>query len=134
MTSCPGNARRILGILKKSVSGVETCLGIRRLTFACSQRPLWRNTKNTYDYSVQVRNNLLPLSLKVLRHKERDTHSFYSGFFICPHLVRHLPKASASKRKSTIFPLGVQFSAQLTFFKIPKILRALPVRDVIHTC
>ena len=25
-----------------------------------------------------------PLSLKVLRHRERDTHSFYSGFFICP--------------------------------------------------
>ena len=27
---------------------------------------------------------LLPLSLKVLPHKERDTHSFYSCFFICP--------------------------------------------------
>ena len=40
----------------------------------------------------------------VLRYKVRDTHSFYSGFFICPppHLVRHLPKASASKRKSTL--------------------------------
>ena len=43
-----------------------------------------RNTKNTYDFLVQVRNFLLLLSLKVLRHKERDTHSFYSGFFICP--------------------------------------------------
>ena len=42
-----------------------------------------RNTKNTYDFFVQVRNFLLPLSLKVLRHKERDTHSFYSGFSIC---------------------------------------------------
>ena len=29
-------------ILKKSVSGVETCLGRRRLAFACSWRPLWR--------------------------------------------------------------------------------------------
>ena len=28
----------------------------------------------------------LPLSLKVLRHKERDTQSFYSGFLICPPL------------------------------------------------
>ena len=42
------------------------------------------NTKNTYDFSVQVRNFLLPLSIKVLRHKERDTHSFYSGFVIRP--------------------------------------------------
>ena len=29
-------------ILKNSVSGVETCLGRRRLAFACSRRPLWR--------------------------------------------------------------------------------------------
>ena len=27
------------GILKKSVSGIETCLGRRRLAFACSRRP-----------------------------------------------------------------------------------------------
>ena len=40
--------------------------------------------KNTYDFLVQVQNFLLPLSLKVLRHKERYTHSFYSGFSICP--------------------------------------------------
>ena len=40
--------------------------------------------KNTYDFLVQVRNFLLPLSLKVLRHKERDTHSFFSGFSISP--------------------------------------------------
>ena len=61
-----------------------------------------RKTRN--DFLVQVRKFLLPLSLKVLRHKEREAQSFYSGFFICPppHLVRHLPKASASKRKSTL--------------------------------
>ena len=41
-----------------------------------------RKTRN--DFSVQVRNFLLPLSLKVLRHKEREAQSFYSGFFICP--------------------------------------------------
>ena len=29
--------------------------------------------KNTYDFLVQVRNFLLPLSLKVFRHKKRDT-------------------------------------------------------------
>ena len=39
-----------------------------------------QNTKNTYDFLVQVRNFLLPLSLNVLWHKERDTHFFYSGF------------------------------------------------------
>ena len=41
MTSCTGSAcaRRILGILKKSVSWVKSCLGRRRLTFACSRRP-----------------------------------------------------------------------------------------------
>ena len=56
-----------------------------------------------HDFLVQIRNYLLPLSLKALRHKETDTLSFYSGFFIWhPHLVRHLPKASASKRKSTL--------------------------------
>ena len=37
MTSRTGSARRILGILKKS--RVESCLGRRRLTFACSWRP-----------------------------------------------------------------------------------------------
>ena len=58
-----------------------------------------RKTHN--DFFVQVLNFLFPLSLKVLRHKERDTHSFYSGF-PPPHFVRHLPKASASKRKSTL--------------------------------
>ena len=75
-----------------------------------------------HDFLVQVRNFLLLLSLKVLRHKKRDTHSFYSGFFICPHPIslRHLPKDSMSKRKSTV-SFGVQFSTQLTdFFKIPK--------------
>ena len=40
--------------------------------------------KNTYDFLVQVQNFLLPLSLTVLRQKERGTHSFYSGFFISP--------------------------------------------------
>ena len=68
-----------------------------------------RNTKNTYDFLVQVRNFLLPLSLKVLRHKERDTHSFYSDFSIWPPPPQHVctrRKASASKRKSTIFSRG----------------------------
>ena len=40
-----------------------------------------RKTRN--DFSVQVRNFLLPLSSKVRRHKEREAQSFSSGFFIC---------------------------------------------------
>ena len=52
-----------------------------------------RNTKNTYEFLVQVRNFLLPLSLKVLRHKERDTYSFFSGFSICPPPLRAAPVA-----------------------------------------
>ena len=77
-----------------------------------------RKTRN--NFSVQVRNFLLPLSLKVLRHKERDTHSFYPGFFICPptlHLVWPLPKASVSKRKSTVFSQGRSRLNSLTFSK-----------------
>ena len=91
--------------------------------------------KNTYDFLVQVRNFLLPLSLKVLRHKERDTHSFYSGFSIAPppHLVRHLPKALHEQAKVNRL-LPRQDSTELTdFFKISKILCAFPVRDVTRT-
>ena len=40
--------------------------------------------KTRNDFLVQVRIFLLPLSLKVLRHKERDIHSFYIGFSISP--------------------------------------------------
>ena len=64
---------------------------VHRMSIKIKHRNLEiRKTRN--DFSVYVRNFLLPLSLKVLRHKERDTHSFYSGFFIGPHLVRHPPQ------------------------------------------
>ena len=77
------------------------------------------------DISVQVRNLLLPLSLKVLRHKDRDTHSFYSAFSSAPpHLVQHLPKASASKRKPTVFFRGRTQLYELTFSKSRNPLRA----------
>ena len=70
--------------------------------------------KTRHDFSVQVRNFLLPLSLKVLRHKERDTHSFYSGFLICPPptptrvapATKATGLASASKWKPTVFSRG----------------------------
>ena len=42
-----------------------------------------RKTRN--NFFVQVQKVILPLSLKVLRHKEREAQSFYSGFFICTH-------------------------------------------------
>ena len=44
--------------------------------------------KNTYDFFVQVRNFLLPLSLKVFRHKERDTIFLYWLF--------HLPQTTCT--------------------------------------
>ena len=76
--------------------------------------------KTCNDFSVHVRYVLLPLSLKVLRHKERETHSFYSGFVIPPTTSRaHLPKASASKRKSTL-PVQCLVSTLLTFLKFAK--------------
>ena len=77
-----------------------------------------RKTRN--DFLVQVQNFLLPLSLKVLRHKERDTHSFYSGFFICPP-SRATPAQGLREQTKVNRLLPRQFSTQLTdFFKIPK--------------
>ena len=85
-------ARRILGILKKSVSGVETCLGRRRLAFACSpkpgQWPLWRvppemrgrlksqNRKNEY-LSPYIEE---PLNLKIIRSFVPGLRSRYVFF------------------------------------------------------
>ena len=43
---------------------------------------------NTYDFLVQVRNFLSPLSLKVFRHKrEREAQTFYAGLFISPPIT-----------------------------------------------
>ena len=82
-----------------------------------------RKTRN--DFSFQVRNILLPLSLKVLRHKERDTHSFYSGFFICLPISCGTCLRPRRRSESRPFPFGVQFSTELTdFFEIHKVLHA----------
>ena len=78
-----------------------------------------RNTKNTYDFLVKVRNFLLPLSLKVLRHKEWIHILSILAFSFTPHLVRHLPKAFASKWKSTVFSRGRSKLHSLTFSKSP---------------
>ena len=96
-----------------------------------------RNTKNTYDFFVQVRNFLLPLSLKVLRHKERDIHSFYSGFFICPpYFMQHPPQRPLAwlRQASESQPSSPEAGLNPTdFFQNPQNPpRGLPVHDVIH--
>ena len=96
---------------------------VHRMSIKIEHRNLEIRKKRN-DFSVQVRNFLLPLSLKVLRRKERDTHSFLPGFFICPPpqpppRVAPTTKVSASKRKSTVFSRS---SSQLNwlFQKISK--------------
>ena len=91
-----------------------------------------RNTKNTYDFSVQVRNFLLLLSLKVFRHKEREAQSFYSGFFICPP-SRATPAQGLHEQAKVNPSRSVSSLNSPKFLQIPKILHALPVRDVICT-
>ena len=78
--------------------------------------------KNTYDFLVQIRNLLLALSLKVLQHKERDTHSFYSGFFICPHSPSRATPAQGFGEPAKVDPSRSVSSSQFNsdFFKIPK--------------
>ena len=69
-----------------------------------------RKTRN--DFSVQVRTFLLPLSLKVLRHKERGT-TFLFWLFHLPHPPQRSPRATESQ------PSRAVSSSQLTdFFKI----------------
>ena len=95
----------------------------RSLYIYIEQRNLeiWKTRNN---FSVQVRNFLLPLSLKVLRHKEKEAQSFYSGIFICPHPTRVAPatKVSASKRKPTVFSRGRSYlySTNWLFQNLPK--------------
>ena len=85
--------------------------------------------KNTYDFLVQVRNFLLPLSLKVFRHKEWNTWSFHDDFSIRSRGPR--PKASPSPKSQ---PSSSDAKTQLTdFFSNPqKTPRTLSVHDVIH--
>ena len=92
-----------------------------------------RKTRN--DFSVQARKFLLPLSLKVLRHKgERYTFFLFWLFHLPPSPSRVTPVHGLREQAKANPLLPRQVSTQLThFFKIPKILRALPVRDVIRT-
>ena len=77
--------------------------------------------KNTDDFFVQVRNILLPLSLKVLRHKVREAQSFYSGFFICPtphQHVWHPPQRSLRASESQPFSLEAALNSLTDFFEM----------------
>ena len=66
---------------------------------------------------------LLPLSLKVLRHKEREVQFFYSGFFICPpsqhvwHPPQRSPRASENQLSS---PEAGLISTNWLFQNLPK--------------
>ena len=69
---------------------------VHRMSIKIEHRNLEiRKTRN--DFSVQVRNFLLPLILKVFRHKKREAQSFYSGFFIWhpPQSLRKQAKANS---------------------------------------
>ena len=87
-----------------------------------------KHKKNpTYDFLVQVRNFLLPLSLKVFQHKERDT------IFLC--WLFHLPQATCDtcprpRRASESQPSSSDGKTQLTDFS--QISAHASGHDVIH--
>ena len=74
-----------------------------------------RKTRN--DFSVQV---LLPLSLKVLRHKERDTISLSWLFHLTHPPSRVTPAEGLCKQAKTNRLPPRQVSSQPTLFKFPK--------------
>ena len=53
--------------------------------------------ETTYDFLFQVRNFLLPLSLKVFRHKESEAQSFYADISIS---LPPSPRAALAARPS----------------------------------
>ena len=78
-----------------------------------------RNTKNTYDFSVQVRIFLLPFSLKVFRHKETEAQSLYSGFFVCPTPISYdtCPRPRRASESQPSRPVS-SHNSLTDFFKI----------------
>ena len=78
--------------------------------------------KTLEDFFIQVRNFVLPLSLKVLPHKESEAQSFYSGFFISPPPTRVAPATrspQASESQPFSFEAGLNFTNWL-FQNLPK--------------
>ena len=96
--------------------------------------PMW----NIHIYNIERRNleTRKTLTTSLFRYEtfyylwverffdiRKEIHTlFYSGCFICtPHLVRHLPKASVSKRKSTVFSWGkTQLNSTNWLFQNPQ--------------
>ena len=95
---------------------------VHRMSVKIEHRNL-ETWKTREDFLVQVRNFLLPLSLKVLRHKEREAQSFYSGFFICtpPIMCGTRHKGLREQAKTNRLPPR-QASSQLywLFQNLPK--------------
>ena len=92
---------------------------VHRMSIKIEHRNL-ETRKTLDDFFVQVRNFLLPLSLKVLRHKEREAQSFLFWLLPPPTRVSPATKVSASKRKSTVSSRGRSQPTPLTFFKFPR--------------
>ena len=94
---------------------------VHRMSIKIEHRNLEiRKTRN--DFFVQVQNFLLPLSLKVLRHKEGEAQSFYPGFFISPsqhvwHPPQRSPRASENPPSS---PEAGLISTKWLFQNLPK--------------
>ena len=93
MTSRTVSARRILGIFKKrsvswvELNWVETCIGGRRLAFACSRRPLWLVLHVVGIWRSQDRKNVNlspyveePLNSKVIKIFVPELRSRYVFF------------------------------------------------------
>ena len=96
---------------------------VHRMSIKIEHRNL--GTRKTLDdFFVQLRNFWLPLSLKVIRHKEREAQSFYSGFLIWPHHRQHVwhppqrcPWASENQPSS---PEAGLISTNWLFQNLPK--------------
>ena len=88
-----------------------------------------RKTRN--EFSVQVRNFLLPLSF---RNKESEAQSFNCGFFISPPPSCTTPAQGLREQGKVNRLVRCPVLNSTNFLQIPKILRTLPVRDIIRTC
>ena len=97
------------------------------------ERRCWNENMSQRDWAPRP-----PLSSPGERERNAEAQSFYSDFFICPNPpntcgTRHKDLREQAKTKR-LPPRQVSSQLyQLTFSKSPKILRALPVRDIIRT-
>ena len=91
-----------------------------------------RNTKNTYDFLVQVRNFLLPLSLRFFDiRRERHNLSMLTFPSARPQHVWHSPQNHCELAKVTLLLRTARLNSD--FFQISQNLpHTLPVHDVIH--